>query len=207
MIKWTSCCAPGMHTLTALIATSQVHKKQCHCPCRWLRLELASQWSLFQSPPLLTSGFLLPHAKAMAEAKAIIGLWQIYHHTLHFRDLPKLNCLCFIVIKELASASSWRLGMRPSIVIQKYKLFVSHSVYLKHLIAASVCVSLCLLQTAGPSGPSGLTVTHLAPSSVFVSASFCFPWAASAQATPLRAEPVLWTPTLYQVRSACSLKD
>lgn len=32
--------------------------------------------------------------------------------------------------------------MRPSVIIQKYRLFLSHSVYLKHLIAAPVCVPL-----------------------------------------------------------------
>ena len=70
-----------------------------------------------------------------------------------------------------------------------------------------MCVPLCLLQTAGQSGPSGPTATRPASSSAFVSASFSFPWAASARATPRRAEPVLWIPTLYQVRSAHSSKE
>lgn len=86
---------------------------------------------------------------------------------------------------------------------------VSLSLSALELLNDSVCmrVPLCLLQTAGPSGPRGLTATRLASRPALDSASFCFLWAASARATPQRAEPVLWTPTSYQVRSATSWKD
>lgn len=80
---------------------------------------------------------------------------------------------------------------------------ISLSLTARELLNPSVCmcVPLCPLQTAGPSGPSGLTATPLASRAALGSASLCFLWAASARATPQRAEPAGWTPTSYQVRS------
>lgn len=107
----------------------------------------------------------------------------------------------------MPSARWWWLGSPfcPDSGTQAISLSLSALELLNHSVC--MCVPLCLLQTAGPSGPTGLTATRPAPRPALDSASFCFLWAASARATPQRAEPVLWTPTLYQVRSATSLKD
>lgn len=104
------------------------------------RLELTLQPSLFQSPLQNPSSFLLPHTKAMAEAKP----WYIsdkFTITLYISEtFAKAELPLFYRTGRAALCSLMVAGGEASVGIQKCRLF--HSVYLKHLITASACVSL-----------------------------------------------------------------